>query len=322
MLIPKTGLAREIIEIDQTAPTVIYIQKSDTVEANKPLEISVEATDNQKVARVTLFFRRKGEAEYQSAELVNTDRDHYAYVISGEEIYGERIEYYIAAEDEAGNRTMKGYSITPYFFTVTPSVSGLSKKSGSRLISSRAAPNAPDSASTSYSKVALEAIFGESMFRLSDQGNQLNVPSMVYGMEVQFQYTKGYELDLGISATHTDSIKMNWIPYQNLGGTLYESLDTLSVYGGERFRQKQTSFLVGLNYLSARLNDRNLLNAAGFRIARLPDENYSQTGLLLGFGWQYRANRHLFFGIDPKLILFLTGQLNHFIFPAEGRYEF
>jgi hypothetical protein len=115
---------------------------------------------------------------------------------------------------------------------------------------------------------------------------------------------------------------MNWIPYQNLGGTLYESLDTLSVYGGERFRQKQTSFLVGLNYLSARVNDRNLLNAAGFRIARFPDENYSQTGLLLGFGWQYRANRHLYFGIDPKLILFLTGQLNQFIFPAEGRYEF
>ncbi|MBI1823069.1 MAG: hypothetical protein HY200_00810 [Nitrospirae bacterium] len=316
LLLLHTGFAKEIIEIDQTAPTLSYIPKSESIESGKALEISIQATDNQNVKRVTLFYRLISNGEYHSAEMIRTDQDHYAYVIPGDEIYGERLEYYFTAEDNAGNRTMKGFSATPLLLYLVP----VGKNSNKKIVPVQSARHSLVTAS--YSNNALVFTFGESLIRLADQGNQLNVPSYYYGAEGQFPYKSGFEFDIGLNGTHSDSIKMNWVVYQNQSGTLYESLDTFSVYAGQRFCQKETSFLIGVNYLTARINDRNLLNSSGFRITRFADENYNQTGAILGIGWHYPVSSHFYVGIDPKLNIYFTGQLNSLSFPIEIRYEF
>jgi hypothetical protein len=320
LFFPVSAFAEEVIEIDQTAPVLSYTPKSESIESGKPLEISAQATDNQRVAKVTLFYRRNGEGEYQSAEMVNTDHDHYSYLIPGEEVHGEKLEYYLTAEDEAGNRTMKGFSATPLRFNIVSGAASAFKKSKS--FSSSSSSMHPVLFKSSYSKDSLELYLGESTFRLSDQGNQMNVPAFSYGVEGQFQYQPDYEIDIGVNGSHADSIKINWVVFQNLSGTLYESLDVLSVYAGQRIRRKNISFLIALNDMTARVSDRNLLNTSGFRITRFPDENYNQVGITLGFGWNYPVTEHFEVGVDPKINLFFSGQLNNFTFPIEIRYEF
>ncbi len=114
------AFGEKAIEIDQTAPTLEYVPGNQIVKAGKSLELSVRSSDNGKIATVTLFYRRDEETEFRSAEMVNTDHDNFSLIIPGDQIFGKTFEYYFVAEDEARNRTMKGFSGTPLSFHIVP----------------------------------------------------------------------------------------------------------------------------------------------------------------------------------------------------------
>ena len=108
----------------------------------------------------------------------------------------------------------------------------------------------------------------------------------------------------------------------NLSGTLFESLNSFSIYLGQRFLYPKGSLLLAVDYLHTQLSDRNLLNTAGNRITKFPDESESFLGVVLGFDFHYPITDHIRIGADPRVHFFTSGRFNHLVFPGAIWYEF
>jgi hypothetical protein len=314
------------IEIDQTAPTLEYVPGNEPVKAGKPLEISVRASDNVRIATVTLFYRREEETEFHSAEMVNTDHDNFSLIIPGDQIFGKKLEYYFVAEDEAGNRTMKGFSGTPLSFHIIPPDKPPSTLKSEALENQvRKSPvsfNEGVSRKSSLSKFSIKLLAGESLFRFSEQGNQIPFSSFSYGLEGEFRYRENRAWSIGVIQSQAETVEAAPVSYQNLTGTLYESFNATSFSAGQRVFYRHASVLVGLNVLYGRLTDRNLLNSAGFRIARFSDDSYALPGFILGVDWNFPVAKNIRIGFAPRLNLFFSGQFNHILLPGVIDYAF
>ncbi|MHB8481823.1 MAG: hypothetical protein ACYDBV_03675 [Nitrospiria bacterium] len=319
---PGLSNGEQVIEIDQTAPNIFYTQKADSIEQGKPLEISVRVTDNGKVSRVTLFYRRNGEDYFQPVNMVNTDHDNYSFLIPGNQVYGTALEYYIVAEDSAGNRTMKGFSATPLTLVIHSGALPPVPLKPEPAPDTFQTASRPFFSNSTFFFDSIEFFTGDALFLLSEQGNQVQVSALSYGVEGQYHYQKDKALNVGINLSQTESIEAGPVNYQNSTGTLYESLNAFSIYAGQRFLYSKGSFLIAVDYLYTRLSDRNLLNSAGYRITRFSDENEGALGVVLGFDIHYPITDHIRIGIDPKVHLLTSGRFNHVVIPGAIWYEF
>ncbi|MBI3351147.1 MAG: hypothetical protein HY036_01065 [Nitrospirae bacterium] len=319
---PGLSFGEQVIEIDQTAPAIIYSQKTDSIEEGKPFEISVQVTDNVKVSRVTLFYRRNGENHFQSVNMINTDHDRYSFLIPGKQIFGATFEHYIVAEDGAGNRTMKGFSATPLVLNIIAAAPGRAPLKPDSGFNTAPIKNRPFLMNSTILFNSTEFFIGEAIFRLSEQGQQIQIPALTYGFEAQYRYRTDKALGLGINLSQTESIEISSVVYQNLSGTLFESLNSFSIYLGQRFLYPKGSLLLAVDYLHTQLSDRNLLNTAGNRITKFPDESESFLGVVLGFDFHYPITDHIRIGVDPRVHFFTSGRFNHLVFPGAIWYEF
>ena len=310
----------QVIEIDQIPPDLEYSVPAEPLHRGDPYEISVVATDNKKVARVTVYYRPGGEIEYRSGEMVSTDHDRYAYLIPGSDIRGERLEFYFIAEDEVGNRTMKGSSSAPLIRAIAAATKERSGETGSPVI------NLPASESRALGRnkgrASFEIKIGEGLYRLSDEGHAISVGALTYGINGRYFLSEGVDFDIGLSAAHSDSVQNPSIIYQNVTGTLYETLDLFTFSAGERFRVNPFSFLIGVSDTVARVSNRNLLDSGGSRLTRFGEENYQLPGLTAGMSWEFPITARLRGGLDPRITVTFSGQLDNLFIPAEVHYDF
>lgn len=128
---------------DIVAPEVKHELIKDPINPEKDLRISATVTDNVGVKSVLLFYRISGNANYKRAAMIKSQQSVYYYNIPAEEISKPGMEYYIQAEDLAGNTLLQGHSISPMVakvsgtasadekFTSSKSTSGQSTSSGS-----------------------------------------------------------------------------------------------------------------------------------------------------------------------------------------------
>jgi len=101
--------------LDTEPPTVGF----DTVDESRKGDaqvFTVVATDNQSIESIVIFYRTDPEADFQAADMMRIgDTDLYTMTISADAIpeSAELIQYYIEAKDQAGNRTLQGFSFDP-----------------------------------------------------------------------------------------------------------------------------------------------------------------------------------------------------------------
>lgn len=106
---------------DLVAPKILHARPMGIFHDGQTVEIVAAVTDQESgVAAVRLFFRAKGEETFRAVEMARGDHDQYRAEIPGKSVRSPGVEYYIEAEDRAGNRvrTLKPPDLFPSFVAV------------------------------------------------------------------------------------------------------------------------------------------------------------------------------------------------------------
>jgi len=86
----------------------------------KEIRVTARATDEQGVAGVQIFFRRRGENTYTFLPMTEQGPGVYAAVIPSYMADQECLEYYVLVMDRAGNATLKGNAALPLVLRIEP----------------------------------------------------------------------------------------------------------------------------------------------------------------------------------------------------------
>lgn len=97
--------------VDTLAPSVYHTPVNQGYAGNN-LVISCTASDNKKLANVTLYYRTVGATEWKSLTMSKVN-DKYSATVFGSELTLEGLEYYIVASD-GSNTVNKGTADEPY----------------------------------------------------------------------------------------------------------------------------------------------------------------------------------------------------------------
>lgn len=99
-----------------TEPPDVGFDAVDEARKGDSQVFTVTATDNQGVQSVVLFYRLGPDATYQATNMTRIGAtDLYTLTIPADAIPQsvDLIQYYIEAKDQAGNRTLQGFSFDP-----------------------------------------------------------------------------------------------------------------------------------------------------------------------------------------------------------------
>ncbi len=103
---PKEKLTEQLLALDAGAPAVTPPAPGYKWEYQKGevAKVEVKASDDYAVARVTLFFRKKGEKSYRSLPMSKASAGTYVGEIVPATHGNEDLEFYVLAEDHSGHQ--------------------------------------------------------------------------------------------------------------------------------------------------------------------------------------------------------------------------
>ena len=101
--------------VDTIMPTVYHTPVNQGY-LNNNLVISCTASDNMKVASVTLYYRTAGAEQWKSLQMQKVN-DKYSATVFGSELTLDGLEYYLVAADTS-NTVNKGTAEEPYFVVI------------------------------------------------------------------------------------------------------------------------------------------------------------------------------------------------------------
>jgi len=103
---------------DIVAPKVEHQPSNEAAVSGKAYSIIANVTDNNGVKSVLLFYRNIGSSEYNRLLMNSLGGDQYGITLDAEIVINPGLEYYIQAEDLAGNTLLHGYSFSPLIVKV------------------------------------------------------------------------------------------------------------------------------------------------------------------------------------------------------------
>lgn len=104
---------------DLVAPQIDSPPVTEKIPPGERPIINATVTDNVGVKTVTIFYRDKGETEFQRKEMLrDPGTDKYSATLPA--IVAPGIEYYIQATDQAGNTLLHGHTFAPLTLNVLP----------------------------------------------------------------------------------------------------------------------------------------------------------------------------------------------------------
>lgn len=105
---------------DVQAPSITHQPTNTAIGYKNDFPISATVVDNVKVAEVLLFYRTIGDKEYSQIEMKPThEKDVYLAEVPSWKLEKPGIEYFIQAEDNAGNSVLYGFSFSPVAIQVS-----------------------------------------------------------------------------------------------------------------------------------------------------------------------------------------------------------
>lgn len=115
-----SGLAQA--QDTDTVPPLIEVEELTEGTADRSQVFTAQVTEDNNLAGVTLYYRRAGQLPFTPAPMEALGTTGYFSVSIPTDFSDTRtIEYYVQAQDEAGNRTVSGYAFDPYQRTLTAS---------------------------------------------------------------------------------------------------------------------------------------------------------------------------------------------------------
>ncbi len=106
-----------------TAPPLIELEELAEGTADRTQVFTAQVTEDNELTGVTLYYRRAGQLPFTPAPMEALGTTGYFSVSIPTDFDDVRtIEYYVQAQDEAGNRTVSGYAFDPYQRTLTSSL--------------------------------------------------------------------------------------------------------------------------------------------------------------------------------------------------------
>ena len=116
---------------DVIPPKVNHEVVETQVDAGKPQTITANVTDNVQVESVSLYYRQIGDSEFKQLVMKQIEfSDNYAVELDAELLVEPGIEYYIRAEDTAGNTLLRGFTFEPLVLAVGAGPGGIPAESG------------------------------------------------------------------------------------------------------------------------------------------------------------------------------------------------
>ena len=109
LLIPGSVAAQSV---DFESPTIEMTEVQYGAAGEAQVFIAT-IIDNESVADVVFNYRMSGDGAFTESPMANTTGAEYKISLSETYAEGDIIEYYIAAADETGNRTLKGFEFAP-----------------------------------------------------------------------------------------------------------------------------------------------------------------------------------------------------------------
>lgn len=99
---------------DVQAPVIVHTPSEAPVKEGQGFVLSATVSDDNSVKEVQLFYRTIGQKEYSRIEMrALAKSNEYSATIPGWKLLKPGIEYFIQAEDQAGNSVLYGFSFSP-----------------------------------------------------------------------------------------------------------------------------------------------------------------------------------------------------------------
>ncbi len=123
---------------DFQIPTLV-IEKRPSGLAGEEQGFILRVTDDQSVASVKMYFRYSSNDSYTEVDLepMESDSELYLASIPTVDIDSNLIQYYLIAEDAAGNLVQRGYSFSPLTLSLRAPASANSDSQNTQTSSSR-----------------------------------------------------------------------------------------------------------------------------------------------------------------------------------------
>ena len=104
---------------DVQAPVIIHTPTETPVKEGQAFVITATVTDDVLVEEVLLFYRTIGQKEYSRIKMrALSSSNDYSATVPGWKLLKPGIEYFIQAEDKAGNSVLYGFSFSPVAIAV------------------------------------------------------------------------------------------------------------------------------------------------------------------------------------------------------------
>lgn len=114
-----TSVAQAQSVIDLVPPSVLHESEAEPISGDHPYVLTATVADENGVKRVTLFYRAAEQSKYKSTELRKSGAaDTFVIELAASELSPPRFEYYLQAEDVAGNIILRGHSYGPLILTI------------------------------------------------------------------------------------------------------------------------------------------------------------------------------------------------------------
>lgn len=110
------GLSPTYAQTLDTEPPEVGIDPIEESDRTDNQIFTVTATDNQGIDSLTFFYRLDADSEYASGNMSRIgESDRFTFTVPAQSITSSAnsIQYYIEARDNAGNRTLQGFSFDP-----------------------------------------------------------------------------------------------------------------------------------------------------------------------------------------------------------------
>ena len=157
-VIAKTGEVSivdfELRDIEK--PTIVH-EPVSAGNSGDEIAIIVNATDNESVLEVKIFYRKATEESFTDSLLEETSEDTYTGVIPSDVVVAAGVHYYIYVEDFNGNTATSGSNNEPHLINVTPSSTSIPSPLPSPTPSSTPDPVSPTNSTVVASPTTVKA---------------------------------------------------------------------------------------------------------------------------------------------------------------------
>ena len=141
---------------DIEKPTIVHEPVSGRNSGDE-IAIIVNATDNESVLEVKIFYRIATEESFIDSLLEETSDDTYTGVIPSDVVVAAGVHYYIYVEDFNGNTATSGSNNEPHLINVTPSSTSIPIPLPSPTPSSTPDPVSPTNSTVVASPITVNA---------------------------------------------------------------------------------------------------------------------------------------------------------------------